>query len=68
MRRVSHIQETQPQDKVILPVCLWCRAAAMSLACSAEEYPGYKRRVFECLGCGETMTQWAGVSFDQQAH
>jgi predicted RNA-binding Zn-ribbon protein involved in translation (DUF1610 family) len=34
----------------------------MSLTCTNEEYPGYQRRVFECPVCGETMTQWAGVS------
>jgi hypothetical protein len=32
----------------------------MSLTCTEEEYPGYQRRMFECLVCGETMTQWAG--------
>jgi predicted RNA-binding Zn-ribbon protein involved in translation (DUF1610 family) len=34
----------------------------MSLTYTNEEYPGYQRRVFECPVCGETMTQWAGVS------
>jgi hypothetical protein len=33
----------------------------MSLTCTEEEYPGYQRRMFECLVCGEIMTQWAGV-------
>src|SRR5262245_45825128 len=56
VRRVPHTHQTDPQK------CLRCRAAPMSLTSIEEEYPGYKRRVFECLVCGETMTQWAGVS------
>jgi hypothetical protein len=51
----SHLQATHP-------VCLRCRTTAMSLTCTEELYPGYQRRMFECLVCGETMTQWAGVS------
>jgi|RhiMethySRZTD1v2_1073278.scaffolds.fasta_scaffold147418_2 hypothetical protein len=35
----------------------------MSLKCTEEEYPGYKRRMFECPVCGETMTQWVSVSY-----
>jgi hypothetical protein len=61
VRRVSQIQQTHAQDNLVLPVCLRCRSAPMSLTCTEEEYPGYKRRMFECLVCGATMTQWAGV-------
>jgi len=25
-----------------------------------DEYPGYQRRMFECPGCGGTVTEWAG--------
>ena len=57
-RRVSQTPEIDSQDHLI---CLRCRAA-MSLTYTNEEYPGYQRRVFECPVCGETMTQWAGVS------
>jgi len=36
----------------------------MSLTCVKEEYPGYKRRMFECPVCGDTMTQWAQDALD----
>ena len=49
------------QDNLTLPVCLKCRGR-MSLTCTEEEYPGYKRQTFECPVCGGTMTQWASVS------
>jgi hypothetical protein len=52
--------QTHPQDNRIHPLCL-CRAP-MSLTRSEELYPGYQRRTFECPVCGDTMTQWAGVS------
>jgi hypothetical protein len=61
VRRVPQAHQAEPQDHLILPMCLRCRAPAMSLTCTEEEYPGYQRRMFECLVCGETMTQWAGV-------
>jgi len=60
VRRVPQTHQADPQDHLILPLCLRCRAPAMSLTCTEEEYPGYERRMFECLVCGETMTQWAG--------
>jgi hypothetical protein len=49
------------KNDLILPVCLRCRAARMSLTCTMEVYSGYQRRMFECLVCGDTMTQWARV-------
>lgn len=62
VRRVPQTHQADPQDHLILPLCLRCRAPAMSLTSTEEEYPGYQRRIFECLVCGETMTQWARVS------
>ena len=56
---VSQTSQIDSPDNLI---CLRCRVA-MSVTCASEEYPGYQRRVFECSVCGETMTQWAGVSF-----
>ena len=62
VRRVPQTHQADPQDHLILPLCLRCRAPAMSLTCTEEEYPGYQRRMFECPVCADTMTQWAGVS------
>jgi hypothetical protein len=64
VRHLSQIRQTHSQENRIFPECLRCRAAPMSLTCTEEEYPGYKRRMFECLICGDTMTQWAGVPSD----
>jgi predicted RNA-binding Zn-ribbon protein involved in translation (DUF1610 family) len=38
----------------------------MSLTFTEDLYPGYKRRMFECPVCGETMTQWAGVASESE--
>jgi hypothetical protein len=59
---VSQIQQTYPQDNLIPPMCLRFRKAAMSPTFTEDLYPGYKRRMFECPVCGETMTQWVSVS------
>jgi hypothetical protein len=61
-RRLTVMPQTyqaEPQDHLTLPMCMRCRATAMSLTSAEEEYPGYQRRMFECLVCGEIMTQWA---------
>ena len=55
------MSQTPKIDSLDNLICLRCRVA-MSVTCASEEYPGYQRRVFECPVCGETMTQWAGVS------
>jgi len=52
-----------PLQRLARPLCLSCRAARMSLTCVREEYPGYKRRMFECPFCGDT-TQWAQDALD----
>ena len=59
VRRVPQTHQADPQDHLILPLCLRCREATMLLTCIQEEYPGYKKRMFECPVCGSTMTQWA---------
>jgi len=41
------------------PSCLRCNSP-MRLTRVEDEYPGYQRRMFECPGCGGTMTEWAG--------
>ena len=40
----------------------------MRLTRVEDEYPGYQRRMFECPGCGGTMTEWAGSIGRLQPH
>jgi predicted RNA-binding Zn-ribbon protein involved in translation (DUF1610 family) len=54
-------RESGAEDDLILPVCLRCGAARMSLTCTMEVYSGYQKRMFECPVCGDTTTQWARV-------
>jgi predicted RNA-binding Zn-ribbon protein involved in translation (DUF1610 family) len=58
--------QRDPLEHLNRPLCLSCRAARMSLTFTEELYPGYKRRMFECPVCGETMTQWAGIASESE--
>ena len=39
-------------------VCLKC-GSPMRLTTVESEHSGYQRRMFECQGCGGTMTEWS---------
>src|SRR5262245_18338478 len=60
-RRVPQTHQTNPQDHPIRSMCLRCRES-MSLTSTEDVYPGYQRRTFKCPICGDTTTEWAGVS------
>jgi hypothetical protein len=60
---MSQTDQPDPLQRLARPLCLSCRAARMLLTYVSEEYPGYKRRMFECV-CGYTMTQWAQDALD----
>jgi predicted RNA-binding Zn-ribbon protein involved in translation (DUF1610 family) len=62
--KFNYLTKPDPLQRFARPLCLSCRAARMSLTCVREEYPGYKRRMFECPFCGDTMTQWAQDALD----
>jgi hypothetical protein len=50
----------------INPACAKCGSPRMWLMRTEEQYPGYISRMFECPVCGETMTQWASDSTNQE--
>jgi hypothetical protein len=59
---VSQTPQTDSQGHLIHPLCLLGCNAPMALTHTEDEYPGYQRRTFTCPDCGDTMTQWTGVS------
>ena len=54
------------QEHSINPACAKCGSPRMWLMRTEEQYPGYISRMFECPVCGETMTQWASDSTNQE--
>src|SRR5262245_14417697 len=60
--RMQQIQQPNPhQEHFVRPRCVKCGAERMWLVCTEEQYPGYRKRLFECPPCGDIITQWTGV-------
>jgi hypothetical protein len=57
MSQTQQTDQTRRTDEIIHPLCARCHAP-MWLTRVEDEYPGYKRRTFECQACSTTMTEW----------
>jgi hypothetical protein len=64
--KIGGPMQPNPQEHSINPACAKCGSPRMWLMRSEEQYPGYISRMFECPVCGQTMTQWAGDSTNQE--